>query len=151
MRIIFSCGHSGKACGASVTTTKGRSAPVALKPITRIDGLDVRYTKATSDNSVPSRIASSSRTVNVANRVAAAMPKSCRLWRHRRCQAGRSNSCQATSISNPATPASGISASKGALKASSASSHSDANTAASGVRAPASRLGSERFSEPQAT
>ena len=42
----------------------------------------------------------------------------------------------------------GIAASSVALTATSASSHSAEHTAASGVRAPTSRLGIERFSEP---
>ena len=45
----------------------------------------------------------------------------------------------------------GISASSGALTAMSSNSQSDANTAASGVRAPASRFGIDRFSEPHDT
>ncbi|MNY79767.1 hypothetical protein D3C86_2205550 [compost metagenome] len=42
----------------------------------------------------------------------------------------------------------GICASSGALSATSATSHSAENTLASGVRAPASKLGTERLSEP---
>ena len=45
----------------------------------------------------------------------------------------------------------GICASKGALSATSATSSKAENTAASGVRAPACRLGMERFIEPQDT
>ena len=44
-----------------------------------------------------------------------------------------------------------MSASNGAVKATNNSSQNDENTAASGVRAPASKFGSERFSEPHDT
>ena len=43
----------------------------------------------------------------------------------------------------------GINASSGADRATSATSSKAENTAASGVLAPASKLGTERFSEPQ--
>ncbi len=54
----------------------------------------------------------------------------------------------ATSSSIAAIAAIGICASSGALTATSATSHSAENTLASGVRAPASKLGTERLSEP---
>ncbi len=91
------------------------------------------------------------RIVIVASAVTSAIAKSCRLCCHRRRQPGMSNSDQATAISSAAIAGSGIRASSGALDAISSSSHSEANTAASGVRAPASRFGIERFSEPQET
>ncbi len=100
---------------------------------------------------MPSRIATSSRIETVATKVAAATAKSWRLKRQRRCQLARSNSDHEISSSKAAIAGSGISASSGALSAARASSQSDANTAASGVRAPASRFGSERLSEPHET
>ena len=100
---------------------------------------------------VPSRIATSRRIDTVAAKVAAATAKSWRLRRHSWRQAARSNSDQAIRSSKAAIAAIGISASSGALTAASSSSQSEANTAASGVRAPASRLGSDRFSEPHET
>ena len=47
--------------------------------------------------------------------------------------------------------ASGTQASQGAATATPTSSSTAASTPASGVRAPASRCGTDRFSEPQAT
>ena len=47
--------------------------------------------------------------------------------------------------------ANGIHASTGAMSATIGTSSSAANTAASGERAPASRFGMERLSEPQET
>ena len=87
---------------------------------------------------MPSRIATSRRIVTVATKVAAAIAKSRRLKRQRLRQPGPSNSDQAISSSRPAIAASGIRPSSGAISATSRSSQTEANTAASGVRAPAS-------------
>ena len=100
---------------------------------------------------VPSRIATSSRIDMVARKVAAATAKSWRLKRHSWRQLARSNNDHEMSSSKAAIAAIGIRASSGALSAASSSNHSEAKTAASGVRAPASRLGNERFSEPHDT
>src|SRR5687767_14522947 len=76
------------------------------------------------------------------------MPNSSRDSGHRRRQFGTSSSDHATSSSRPDTAAIGIAASSVALTPTSASSHSAEHTAANGVRAPISRLGIERLSEP---
>ena len=78
-------------------------------------------------------------------------PKSCRLQRHRRCQPGRSNSDQATTISSPAIAGERNQRQQRRARRTAAAASSEENTAASGVRAPASRFGIERFSEPQDT
>ena len=116
--------------------------------MTRMCGFEVRCRKVSSDRMVPSRIAISRRIVTVATSVAAAIAKSGRLRRQRRCQLRQSNSDHEMSRSRPAIAASGIRPSTGAIRATSSSSQIDANTAASGVRAPASKLGIERLSEP---
>lgn len=87
----------------------------------------------------------------MAKAVAAAMTKSLRPAFHRSCHPARSSSDHAMSMSRPAMAAFGIYASSGALSAISNRSSSAENTAASGVRAPASRFGIDLFSEPQDT
>ena len=117
----------------------------------RMAGLEVRYKKDINDSKVPSKIAISSRMVTVASRVASATPNSVRLSLKRCRQRARSSKATATSMSKAASAAMGICASKGALTATSASSSNAEKTAASGVRAPACKLGMERFMEPHDT
>ena len=83
--------------------------------------------------------------------MAAAIAKSRRLKRHRRRQPSLSKQRPAISSSRAEIAASGIRPSTGAIAATSRSSQPEANTAAIGVRAPASRFGIERLSEPQDT
>ena len=162
MRIILSCGHSGSAtlrgALASVTfasTTKGRSdtAPPAgvSNPITRIGGREVRCRYTTSDNMVPSKMAISKRMLTVANAVTAAMLKSARLCCHSFFQPGMSNKDHATSSKSAAIAGKAMCDNRGAVKANNNNSRTAENTAAKGVRAPASKLGMDRFTEPQAT
>ena len=117
----------------------------------RIAGLDVRYKNSISDSSMPSTIAISSRIVTVATSVASATEKSLRLKPNSSRQRARLSRLMATSTNSAASAAIGICASTGALKATRPSSSSAENTEASGVRAPDSRLGMERFMEPHDT
>ena len=117
----------------------------------RMAGRDVRHKKDMSERIMPSRIAVSSRMVTVATRVAKATKKSDRLrWASCR-QRATSTNASATSINNAASAAMGISASQLLLTATSPSSSPAENTDANGVCAPASRLGMDRFIDPQDT
>ena len=117
----------------------------------RMAGLEVRYKNVISDSSVPSKIAISSRIVKVATRVASATANSVRLKLINLRQRGISNKKTATRSSNPASADIGILASSELLTATKANSSSAEKTAAMGVRAPACRLGMERFIEPHDT
>jgi len=96
-------------------------------------------------------MAISSRIVTVATMVASATPKSPRLRKNSWRQRATSSRASATSTSSADRAAMGICASSGALSATRAKSNSAENTDDSGVRAPASRLGMERFIEPHDT
>ena len=117
----------------------------------RMAGREVRHKNDISDRIMPSKIAVSSRMVTVATIVASATKKSVRLRIASCCQRAVSTKAHATSSSSAASPAIGISASTPALTATSTSSSSAENTAAIGVCAPASKLGIERFIDPQDT
>ncbi|MNV23023.1 hypothetical protein D3C71_1140220 [compost metagenome] len=115
----------------------------------RIAGREVRCRYAINDSTVPSRIATSMRMVTVAASVAAAIAHSPGCMRISCRQRGISSSVHATSNSNPEMAAFGIMASNGADKATSTTSSTAEKTAASGVLAPASKLGIDRFNDPQ--
>ncbi|MNV36157.1 hypothetical protein D3C71_1276230 [compost metagenome] len=115
----------------------------------RIAGREVRCKYAISDNTVPSRIATSMRIETVAASVAPAMAHSPGCMRINWRQRGMSSKVHATSSSKPEIAALGIMASNGADKATSTTSSTAEKTAASGVFAPASKLGTDRFSDPQ--
>ena len=117
----------------------------------RIAGLEVRYKNVMSDNNVPSKMAISRRIVRVATNVASATANSVRLRRASSRQRGASNKNTDTNSSKPASAAIGILASSALLMATSAKTSTAEKTAASGVRAPACRLGMERFIEPHDT
>ena len=158
MRSSFSCGHSASAPAGGVagspavpSTTNGRPAPCRSKPMVRKAGRALRYRYTTSDSITPASTAISSRTVTVARAVARAMANSLASSRQARRQAGPSNSDQATTISSALTPASGIHASTGPASATSSTRNPADATPANGVRAPASRFGSDRFSDPHTT
>ena len=114
-------------------------------------GLEVRYKKVISDSNVPSKMAISRRMVKVAIIVARATANSVRLKLNTSRQRSTSNKDTDTSSSRPAKAAIGILANSWLLTATSANNNSAEKTAASGVRAPACKLGMERFMEPQDT
>ena len=114
-------------------------------------GLEVRYKNVISDSSVPSKMAISRRIVNVATSVASATANSVRLRRASSRQRDTSNRNTDTSSSKAASAAIGILASNALLTATNANSSTAEKTAASGVRAPACRLGMERFIDPHDT
>ena len=117
----------------------------------RMAGREVRHKNDISDRIMPSKIAVSSRMVTVASMVTPATKNSVRLRWASCCQRATSTNVSATSINSAASAAMGISASKPLLTATSASNNTAENTDASGVWAPASRLGMERFMEPHDT
>ena len=91
------------------------------------------------------------RMKTVATNVASAIANSVRFSRASRRHRLTSSRLQAVSTNRPAIAAIGMCASKPALTAIRATSHAAAKTLASGVRAPPSKFGSERLSEPHET
>ena len=117
----------------------------------RMAGFEVRYKNVISDSSVPSKIAISRRIVKVAINVARATVNSTRLKTNTSRQRAMSNKNIATISSKPASAAVGILASNALLTATKTNNKTAEKTAASGVRAPACKLGMERFIEPHDT
>ena len=79
------------------------------------------------------------------------MAKSSRPRRQSFSQPRQSNRDQATTTRRPAIAAYGIMPSSVVLAVTSTSSQADANTAANGVFAPASKFGIDRFIDPHDT
>ena len=152
MRIIFTCGHSGSGSGTSAANDerpRRRGAVEAHDADRRlrraIEEGDERQDRAEQDRDLEADRHRRDEGRGGDREVLAAEAPQLAPARRRRTATTRS------AAARPAIAAIGISASSGALTAASSSSQSEANTAASGVRAPASRLGNDRFSEPHET